>query len=96
MENEIHVCKGCGIAKKDGGHLCDPMKMTEAHVCEHCGLASEDPRHICTPKLQHINLFWPGAMSAFIEGIAFIHYDKTFIEILAPLLGRKPYLNFAF
>jgi hypothetical protein len=34
-------------------------------------------------------------MIALIEGISFIHHDKTFIEILAPLLERKPYLNFA-
>ena len=31
-----------------------------------------------------------------IEGISFPHHDKTFIEILAPCLERKPYLNFAF
>ncbi len=47
-------------------------------------------------KRKYVNLFWPGAMEVPIEGISFIHHDKTFIEILAPWLERKPYLNFAF
>ncbi len=47
-------------------------------------------------KRKYFNLFWLGAMIVLIEGISFIYNDKTFIEILAPLLERKPYLNFAF
>ena len=45
--------------------------------------------------MRYHNLPGPGAMIVLIEGLSFIHYDKTFIEILAPLLGRKPYLIFA-
>jgi len=55
MENDIHICKSCGTVKKDSGHLCDPVELTEAYVCEHCGQADKNPRHICKPKLQHIN-----------------------------------------
>jgi hypothetical protein len=55
MENEIHICKNCGKAAKDTGHLCDPVEMKETYICEHCGQSSKDPRHICKPKLQHIN-----------------------------------------
>jgi hypothetical protein len=35
-------------------------------------------------------------MEVPIEGLTFIHHDKTVIEILAPCLKRKRYLSFAF
>jgi hypothetical protein len=47
-------------------------------------------------KMRYSNLSWLGAMEVSVEGMSFIYYDKTFIEILAPCLERKPYLNFAF
>ncbi len=34
-------------------------------------------------------------MDVPFECISLIHHDKIFIEILAPCLERKPYLNFA-
>jgi DNA-directed RNA polymerase subunit RPC12/RpoP len=55
MEDKVHVCKTCGRATLETGHLCDPEELKEAYVCEHCGIAATDPRHICKPKLQHVN-----------------------------------------
>jgi hypothetical protein len=35
-------------------------------------------------KRKYFDLFWLGAMEVPIEGISFIHYYKSYIEILAP------------
>jgi hypothetical protein len=45
-------------------------------------------------KRKYVNLFWLGAMEVPIEGISFVHYHKSYIEILAPCLERKPYFKF--
>ncbi len=53
MGKKLRACKTCGKTA-DGGHLCDPVELTEAFVCGDCGASSLDPKHVCKPKLQKL------------------------------------------